>query len=261
MPVRDTAWPAGTPCWVDYTATDVPAAQKFYGALLGWSFTEGQPEFGGYLTCLAEDRAAAGMMQRMDPADPPAWTTYFATDDADATAAAIVGAGGTTVAGPMDVGPLGRMLVALDPQGEVFGAWQAGLQTGLQVYNQPGALTWTEQAVADPTVSRAFYGAVFGFAFQDVPDGSGPDSGSAGGGGYTTFDREPAGTEPLGGITTHQPGRPQGWAPYFSVASMDDAVATVEQAGGTVLTAPLDTPHGRMAVVADPWGAAFWLRG
>ena len=122
MPVRDTAWPAGTPCWVDYSATDVVAAQQFYGALLGWTFTEGDPQFGGYLTCLSADRAAAGMMPKMDPAHPSVWTTYFATDSADETAAAITGAGGTVVAAPMDVGPLGRMLVALDPAGQLFGA-------------------------------------------------------------------------------------------------------------------------------------------
>ena len=251
MPVRDTAWPAGTPCWVDYTATDVPAAQKFYGALLGWSFTEGQPEFGGYLTCLSADRAAAGMMQRMDPADPPVWTTYFATDDADVTAAAIVGAGGTTVAGPMDVGPFGRMLVALDPQGLLFGAWQAGLQTGLQVYNQPGALTWNEASVADPAAARAFYGAVFSFTFQELP----------GSNGYTSFDREPAGEEPLGGIAERQPGQPLGWLPYFAVASLDEALVVVEQAGGKILTAAMDTPYGRLAGIADPWGAPCWLKG
>ena len=251
MPVRDTAWPAGTPCWVDYTATDVPAAQQFYGELLGWSFTEGQPEFGGYLTCLSEDRAAAGMMPKMDPGQPSAWTTYFATDDADATAAAITGAGGDVVAAPMDVGPLGRMLVAVDPQGQSFGAWQSGVHTGVQVYNQPGALTWNEACVADPAAARTFYGAVFGFTFQEVP----------GSGGYTSFDREPAGAEPLGGIAAHQPGQPQGWLPYFGVASLDEALAVVERAGGKVRTAAMDTPYGRLAGIADPWGAPCWLKG
>ncbi len=29
MPTRDTAWPAGTPCWTDYGAKDVDAAKEF----------------------------------------------------------------------------------------------------------------------------------------------------------------------------------------------------------------------------------------
>ena len=121
----------------------------------------------------------------------------------------------------------------------------------MQVYNQPGALTWTEACVADPAGARAFYGAVFGFTFQEVPDS----------GGYRTFDREPAGAEPLGGIAANQPGQPQGWLPYFSVASMDHALATVEQAGGKIVTAAMQTPYGRLAAIADPWGVPCWIKG
>lgn len=35
MPTRTSPWPAGVPCWVDLTVSDVPAAQAFYGAVLG----------------------------------------------------------------------------------------------------------------------------------------------------------------------------------------------------------------------------------
>ena len=41
MPTRDTPWPAGTPCWLDYGAKDVDAAKEFYGSLFGWSYTGG----------------------------------------------------------------------------------------------------------------------------------------------------------------------------------------------------------------------------
>ena len=30
MPTRNTPWPAGTPCWVDYGAADLDAAKAFY---------------------------------------------------------------------------------------------------------------------------------------------------------------------------------------------------------------------------------------
>ena len=75
MPTRDTAWPTGTPCWIDYGATDLDAAKTFYTELFGWSYTGGEPEFGGYLTCVHRERAAAGMAPQMDPDDPPRWTT------------------------------------------------------------------------------------------------------------------------------------------------------------------------------------------
>jgi len=40
----------------------------------------------------------------------------------------------------------------------------------------------------------------------------------------------------------------------LTVASVDDAVARIVEAGGRVLVAPFDIPIGRCAVVADPWG-------
>ncbi len=49
MTRRTERWPAGTPCWVDLATPDLAAAREFYGALLGWSFVDVGPEFGGYL--------------------------------------------------------------------------------------------------------------------------------------------------------------------------------------------------------------------
>lgn len=245
MPTTDTAWPAGTPCWIDYGAADVDAAKAFYADVLGWTYTGGaDPAYGGYLTCLANERQAAGMAPQQDPDDPPRWTTYFASDDADATAGRITEAGGTVLFPPMDVGPMGRMTIALDPQGNPFGVWQAGEHIGVRIYNEPGALAWTEAAVDDQQAAQAFYTAVFGFRFDEME----------GMGGYATFT---TGEQPLGGLTSHSPGSPKGWTTCFAVTSADAAVAAVESGGGKVTMAPQDSPYGRFAVVQDPWGAAF----
>ncbi|HVD29854.1 MAG TPA: VOC family protein, partial [Mycobacteriales bacterium] len=130
MPTRDTPWPNGTPCWVDYGAADMDATKAFYASVLGWEYTGGEPKFGGYLTVTMNGRMAGGMGPQQDPNDPPRWTTYFAADDAAATAARITGAGGTIIVEPMQVGPMGTMVIALDPQGNPFGLWQSGMHTG-----------------------------------------------------------------------------------------------------------------------------------
>jgi predicted enzyme related to lactoylglutathione lyase len=244
MPTRDTPWPNGTPCWIDYGAADIDAAKTFYTAFLGWDYTGGEPEYGGYVTATVNGRQAAGLAPQQDPDDPPRWTTYFATDDAAGTAARITEAGGTVVVDPMQVGPMGTMVIALDPQGNPFGLWQAGMQTGVQVFNEPGSLTWNEAAVDDPEAARAFYGAVFGYRFDEFP----------GAGGYATF---ATGDRPLGGLGGHQPGSPKGWTSCFAVTSTDDAVATIESGGGKVTMAAVDTDFGRFAVLEDPWGAPF----
>jgi predicted enzyme related to lactoylglutathione lyase len=244
MPTRDTAWPAGTPSWIDYAAADIDAAKEFYSDVLGWTYSGGEPEYGGYLTCEVRGLPAAGMAPRMDPSAPPSWTTYFATDDADATAARITEAGGKLVMEPMDVGPLGRMAIAHDPQGNGFGIWQAGQHTGVNVYNEPGAVVWNEAAVDDPAAAREFYGAVFGFRFDAVEGAQD----------YTTFS---TGDGPLGGLGAHQAGSPKGWTVCFSVSSTDAAVDAVTAGGGTVTMAAQDTPFGRFAVVSDAWSAPF----
>ena len=66
MPIRTRKWPAGVPCWADLTVPDVPAAQAFYAAVLGWSFTDTADEYGGYVIGQV-DGAAAGR-HRADPA-------------------------------------------------------------------------------------------------------------------------------------------------------------------------------------------------
>jgi predicted enzyme related to lactoylglutathione lyase len=53
--------------------------------------------------------------------------------------------------------------------------------------------------------------------------------------------------------TTH------GYEPSWLVSSADEAAATVERAGGTVLAPAVDIPVGRLAVVADPFGNVLVL--
>ncbi|MGY1609161.1 MULTISPECIES: VOC family protein [unclassified Geodermatophilus] len=244
MPTRNTPWPDGTPCWVDYGAADVEAAKSFYGSLLGWEWTADSPEFGGYVNALKDGRQAAGLGPLMEPGASPSWTTYFAASDAAATCDRIRAAGGTVVVEPMEVGPMGTMVVARDPQGNQFGLWQAGTHTGAEVHNEPGSLAWNDAAVDDPAAAQAFYSAVFGFRFDELE----------GMGGYATFATD---ERPLGGLGGVTPGAPKGWTTCFSVASTDETVAAVEAAGGKVTMAAQDTEFGRFAVVTDPWGAAF----
>lgn len=244
MPTRDTAWPTGTPCWVDLGIPDVEAAKAFYSAVFGWTYSGGGPEAGGYTTCESGGLKAAGLGPQQDPDDPPRWNTYFATGDADATAAAVTAAGGTVLFPPMDVFTAGRMTIARDPQGNPFGIWQANEHIGVEIFNEPGGLVWNDASVDDQAAGEAFYSAVFGFQFEVIE----------GMGGYATFATE---GRPLGGFGVARPGAPKGWNVCFSVASADDAVAAVEAGGGKVTMAAEDSPYGRVAAFQDPWGASF----
>lgn len=241
MPTRDEPWPAGTPDWVDLSTPDVEAAKEFYGALLGWEFREAG---GGYWLCTYGGREAAGVM----PGEAAAWTVYLASDDVDATARAVEQAGGQVLLGPSRIPPYGAMAYAADPTGARFGIWQAGALPGVTVYDEPGSLTWEEAVVVDPDAAKSFYSSVFGYRFDPVP----------GDVDYALFALD---GEPLGGLGAVGDDEQPGWRAYFAVTDADVALTLAQDRGGRVLMPAVDTPWGRLARVADPFGAELTLIG
>src|SRR5262249_39077422 len=144
-------------------------AISFYSGLFGWDITQGSPETGGYSVANLDDHDIAGIGPKMGPAEAPnMWTTYLASVDADATVQKATKAGGTLLMEPMDVMEFGRMAVATDITGAVFGIWQGGRQTGVGLANAPGALTWNEHFSRDFEGAKAFYAAVFGYEYGDM---------------------------------------------------------------------------------------------
>lgn len=246
MTTRDEPWPPGTPCWIDYGAVDVAAAERLYTELFGWVYTGGDEESGGYVVCRLEGRDAAGLSPLLDPTAPPSWNTWFASDDVEAAADRVTEAGGSVVVAPIDLGPLGRMAFALDPQGNGFGIWQSGVNTGVRIANVPGSWTWTDGMTEDPESARTFYTEVFHFSWERM---EGAED-------YATFGL-PTSPYPLGGLGLLPDGMPKGWTTCFAVRSAQDAVDAVTRAGGTLLLGPLDSPFGQYAVLRDPWGAAL----
>ncbi|ATY12062.1 VOC family protein [Amycolatopsis sp. AA4] len=244
MPTRSTPWPNGTPCWIDYGASDVKAAEDFYGSLFGWEFEDSGAEFATYHLATKNGEQVCGFAPLSTPEDSPAWTTYLAADDVEAAAERIRQAGGSVVVEPMDLGPIGKMLIALDSDGSGLGVWQAGERTGVRLYNEPGSLIWNEAILEDPVSARKFYSAVFGHTFDKASDGEG----------HATFAVDGS---PAGGVGGRESGLPRGWLVCFATGSVEETAAKAEAAGGKVTAGRVDTHVGRLAVLEDPWGGAF----
>ncbi len=232
-------------------ARDQQVALDFYRDLFGWQGQPGPAEFGGYAICELHGSPVAGIGPTMspegEPEPPTVWTSYLASTDAQATQDAIVAAGGTLLVPVVDVGGLGRMLVAADPQGAVFGVWQSGEFHGARVVNEPGALTWNELHTSDVAAATAFYGEVFGIDIQPLD-------------GADAYWELRVGGRAVGGVTllaNDPPGTPAHWLTYFAVDDVDSTVDALVKRNGTVLAPPFDMMAGRMTVVADPQGAPF----
>jgi predicted enzyme related to lactoylglutathione lyase len=150
---------------------------------------------------------------------------------------------------PMDVLELGRMGIAVDPAGAVFGVWQAGAMVGAGIANEPGSLIWSENMTRDWRANQDFYAAVFGYVFEDM---------SAPGFDYATFSTSGDPLGAVGGLPAEvADSLAPAWFTYFAIDDADRAVDRAAALGGGIVRPPWDTPFGRLAVLSDPGGAEF----
>ncbi|WP_406284580.1 VOC family protein [Embleya sp. NBC_00896] len=251
MPDVTGPYAPGTPCWTDLMVPDQQAALDFYRDLFGWQGEVGAPETGGYAVCSLNGKPVAGIMSAMTPdggpTPPPAWTTYLATADVDATEKKVVGAGGSVHMPGMDVLTLGRMSVVSDPTGAVVGLWQARDFPGAGVVNEPGAVIWNELGTSDADAASTFLSAALGIRAEPM---EGAD-------GYYALNVDGRAVGGMQGLDPLPTGTPSHWTTYFAVDDTDSTVDALIRAGGNVLKPPFDMMAGRMAVVQDPQGGTF----
>lgn len=246
MPERTSHAP-GTPCWIDI-GTDVEGATAFYTSLFGWTLVSAGPDAGGYgLFTNAAGKAVAGTGPQQNPG-PPFWSSYVSVADVDETAAKVAEAGGTVVVAPMDVMEAGRMAVFQDPEGAFFSAWQPGQMIGCEVVNEPGAFCWSELATRDAEAATGFYTQVFDWG---VHASAGPMD-------YTEWQLDGESIAGMMPVPDEVPAEvPPYWLVYFAVADTDATVAEAKKLGASAMVEGMDTPAGRLAVLADPQGATF----
>jgi predicted enzyme related to lactoylglutathione lyase len=246
-----TAHPPGTPIWVDLTTPDVKASARFYSELFGWQVEDMGEAMGNYHMFRQGGKSVAAATPPMgNPGQPPAWTTYVSSANAEETAQKVTAAGGTVLVAPMAVGEEGTFAVFMDPAGGAIAIWQAGRMKGSELFNTPVSLTWNELQTRDLEAAKGFYPKVFGWGIHenDMP----------GGGKYVEW--QVNGKSIAGGMTMppQMPANvPSFWLPYFTVASLDQTIKRAQELGGKVMAPPMDIPQGRFAVLTDPQGASF----
>ena len=117
-----------------------------------------------------------------------------------------------------------------------------------------GDFIWYELMTPDAEGSKAFYDAVVGWDIGPaVAEYNGyrmigrSDGGFAGGVLPLTDEMQQHGARPI-------------WLGYICVPDVDEAVSSIERSGGKTLMPANDIPNvGRIAMVADPQGAPFYV--
>lgn len=244
----------GEPAWVDLATAEADQARRFYSALFGWEIVD-EP-FGDltYGTCLLDGQPVAGISppSTMDTSDDIGWTTYFAIDAIDVAGHQATALGGRIVTPPRRFPAAGYASVIADPQGAVFGLYQAVRRHGTHVLNAPGALCWNELNTPDPQAAVAFYRALFGYTARPLTSPTGAA--------YSLLLVDGRPTAGMLALESDWPTvLPARWLTYFAVADLDRTAHRVAELGGSVTLGPLDTPYGALAVVRDPGRAVFCL--
>jgi hypothetical protein len=248
MPTRD-GYPEGVPSWADLATTHLDAAKAFYSALFGWEYSEeetGDPAY-KYSMAMQKGLPAAGLGQAQEGQPFSVWTTYFAVDDAQATADKVRNAGGSIIMDPVDVMDHGRLGIFGDPTGAVFGVWETGSHHGAAIVNEHGAMNWNELQTDDIDTALAFYANVLGHTHETSEGVSGP---------YTAVS---AGDRVIAGAMTKPAAEiPNNWGVYFAVDDASRAIETALANGGEKIYGPMTIEEvGIFAGLTDPTGAVF----
>lgn len=118
----------------------------------------------------------------------------------------------------------------------------------------PGTFCWQDLGTTDVAAARAFYGALFGWTFDEGGDPQHP---------YSLAQIDGLDVCGLYSLMPEQlqQGVPPHWLSYISCDNVGDTTAQAEKNGGRVVMGPMDVmDKGRMSLVMDPTGAmvAFW---
>ena len=117
----------------------------------------------------------------------------------------------------------------------------------------PGVPCWVDTQQPDRDAALRFYGAVFGWSFENHLQR-----------GDRAYDLATLDGRVVAAIGSGPSDTTATWTTYIGVDDVEAAVAHVEAAGGTVVAPPLRAGNaGRLALVTDPTGAnlALWEPG
>jgi len=240
--------------WYENLTKDVDAAIAFYRAVVGWN-TQSWAGMGEPYHMFANgDAVLAGLMKMPPGAEtPPHWLGYIGTPDVKATTARAEELGAKVWLKLMEIPTVGTFSVIQDPQGAFFAAYAPVNQPGEPPAAHPfGTFVWHELITTDVDAAWAFYSDLFGWEKK-----SSIDMGPAG-----IYQIYGLPSLDLGGIYKRSADMawPPTWLYYVHVADLDAAVARVKEHGGQVIVGPMDIAGGgRIAICADPQGAAFAL--
>ena len=243
----------GKVIFVELVTPDLAAAKKFYAGLFGWTFHDIQAGGIQYAEAFLDGHSVAGLIHKNLPANEhrqPAWLTFFAVGDVDATKKVALQNAAKVLFEPHSIPDRGREAVFADPQGAVFAVLASSSGDTSDVLAEPGEWIWTSLITSDPDAGAAFYQKLFDYEIFELPASVGAQHLLLASDNYARASVN----------SLHKPNAHPHWLNYVRVEDAVKMTAKVVELGGRVVVTPrIDRHGGKVAVVADPMGAHFGL--
>jgi predicted enzyme related to lactoylglutathione lyase len=245
----------GKVIFAELVTPDLAAAKLFYGGLLGWTFRDIKSGKTEYAAASLDGHPVAGLIHKelsTSEHRQPAWLSFIAVRDVDATRDLAVQHGARVLFPPHSFQDRGRQAVLADPQGAVFAVLASSSGDPPDVLAEPGEWIWSSLITRDPDAGAAFYQTLFDYEVFALPADEGAQHLLLATDNYA---RASANSWPANKPNIHPH-----WLNYVRVEDADKTAAKAVALGGRILVEPrLDRHGGKVAVIADPAGAAFGL--
>jgi predicted enzyme related to lactoylglutathione lyase len=241
--------------FVDLVTPDLAVAKQFYAGLFGWTFRDIHWNGKQYAEALLDGRPVAGLLQKNLPAEKhrrSSWLSFIAVRDVDAVKVAALQHGAKMLFEPHDLPDRGREAVFADPQGAAFAVLASSSGDPPDVLAEPGEWIWSSLITRDVDTGSAFYQALFDYEVFDLP----ADKGAK----HLMLASDDYARASVNSLPANKPDMPSHWLNFVRVDDAARVAAKVVALGGKVLVEPRPDRHGgKVAVVADPFGALFGL--
>lgn len=251
--IRRKAVSSGSFCGTDLTTSDVKRAKRFYTELFGWTATDVESRAGIHTVfeldgrCVSEMRA---LPRRTQHPDSRGWHGAVGVREITGALVRAVELGAEVIEQPVLMADGGWRAVLRDPAGASFAVRERSEKAAPQVTGELGAVAWHELRTGDPATSLQFYAQLFDWSTG------------------VTGRREDRfqflrGNEPVAGVLSTNGGWVTdriGWAVYFTVKDLDDAIERIDWLGGIAAASSWSVhDEHRFAKVSDPGGARFLI--
>lgn len=240
--------------WFDLFTDDMEVITRFYQALFGWSF-ESADGYTQKVQTIFSDKVPIATAVLNSPENKKIkesrWLGYISVEDVDQVSKIIEENKGTLHVPPRNLPDRGRVAVATDPEGAIFGLLTSRHgdpgETGIMENQWMGSELWTNNL----TAALGFYSKIAGYEQRRVGIGTQSE--------YLLLVKD---SIPRAGVVTiHWENIKPAWLPYIAVSDVFSTTKKVEELGGKILVSP-DTkmPNGLVAIISDPSGAVFAIQ-